>query len=65
MLLLGVAREDVMATKILLALIAAGLLANAIVSFIGQARADRALANMAEDIHELWNGTCANSKLCK
>jgi hypothetical protein len=69
--------EAVMATKIFLALIAAGLWANAIVSFTqplidnqrgrGPARADDTesyLSNIEHDIHGLWNGNCMNPKLC-
>jgi hypothetical protein len=51
--------------KFLMASIAAGLWANALVHLISPAHANDAyLASIAHDIHGIYSGMCLNSKLC-
>jgi len=56
-------------SKILLALIAIGLWANLVVSVTGTSRAeassaDVALQNIRFFVAAIYNGTCANHRLC-
>jgi hypothetical protein len=52
-------------TKVLLAMIAAGLWANAAAPLIQKARADSAVLHyIEEDLARIADGKCANKKLC-
>jgi hypothetical protein len=55
-----------MSNKILLAIIALGLWANAFATMSNPARADsdHYLSDISRDIHGIWNGSCLNHKLC-
>ena len=58
-----------MATKILLGLIAAGLWANAVASFVRpslatSAAVEAAVSSMQMNVAAIANGTCVNRRIC-
>jgi hypothetical protein len=59
-------------TKVLLALIALGLWANAVsplwsprpVAAQDQAQMEKDIHDIAHDLHNIWGGICINGKIC-